>query len=307
MHRPVLLTEIVELLRVERGGSYIDATAGAGGVSEELLRRSAPDGKLLAIDKDPEAAENLEKRLEAFGTRCEVVNADFSDLLSVASERGFRDPDGIVFDLGLSSDQLDNAERGFSLKLEGPLDMRMNRNTSSTAADIVNYADEGELRRIFRSYGEERRAGRVARAIVAERNRGYLDSTTKLADTVAGVLRGAPGRIHPATRVFQALRIAVNEELDGLSKGLEQGLELLKTGGRLAAVSFHSLEDRIVKKCFVQHRGRMVSLQQGGARWEGALPVVKILTGKPVAPSSKECKDNPRARSAKLRVAEKLP
>ena len=216
------------------------------------------------------------------------------------------DVDGVLLDLGFSSDQMDDAARGFSFQAEGPLDMRLDRSEPRTAADLVNGMEESELADVIFELGEERDARRIARAIVAERVRSPIRTTRRLADVVAAAKRGPRGKIHPATQTFQALRIAVNRELESLDRGLEGALALVKPGGRVGVISFHSLEDRRVKRFFAEHAGRWESLEQGGERWVGAEPQVKLVTRKPVTASEDEIRANPRARSAKLRVAERV-
>jgi 16S rRNA (cytosine1402-N4)-methyltransferase len=214
--------------------------------------------------------------------------------------------DGVLLDLGVSSEQLDTPERGFSFMRDGPLDMRMDAEAGTTAADLVNNLSEEELKRVIVMYGEEPRAGRVARAIVAARRGRHVGSTLELAGLVEKALGPKRGRIHPATRTFQALRIAVNGEMDALRQGLDGALQVLREGGRLAVIAFHSIEDRIVKQFMAAHAGRWVARQEGGAAWVGLTPVVRVLTRRPAVPSDAECAENPRARSAKLRAMERL-
>ncbi len=305
MHEPVLVEEVMKLLQVESGGTYVDATAGGGGHSEEILKRASKPVKLLALDKDEDAVCKVKRRLNGYGSGHEVAQGDFSELDRLARENNLRDVDGILMDLGISSNQLADKSRGFSFAVDGPLDMRMDLRMKVTAEDIVNNCERERLEEIFRVYGEERYARRIARAIVMERKKAPVASTGRLASIVSSAVPRHGSRIHPATRVFQALRIAVNDELENLKKGLDAALGLLRPGGRLAAISFHSLEDRIVKRFFVEHRGRMESLQGGGAVWNGVYPRVRIITRGPVTASESEVKRNPRSRSAKLRVCEK--
>jgi len=227
-------------------------------------------------------------------------------MTAIASRHGIRKVDGVLLDLGVSSDQLDCAERGFSFDRDGPLDMRMDAKSKPTAADIVNTAPEGELADLLWRWGEERRSRRIARAIVHERGRGRIDSTLALARVVTTAVGGRRGKRHPATRTFQALRMAVNEELKCLEAGLEAGIDLLKEGGRIAVISFHSLEDRVVKECFRRHAGRFESLAAGGEEWRGTLPALELVNRRPTRPSGAEMAANPRSRSAKLRVAERV-
>ncbi len=306
MHEPVLVEEVMGFLQVETGGTYVDATAGGGGHSEEFVRRSLRPVKLLALDRDEEAVYAVKKRLSKYGGEHVVVQSDFSELRNVARENNIEDVDGALFDLGISSNQLADGARGFSFEIDGPLDMRMDQRMQTTAADIVNDMDEQSLEETFRIYGEERHSRRIARAIVRERQKAPVSSTGRLAGIVSATVSRRGSRLHPATRVFQALRIVVNNELESLKLGLGAALGILRPGGRLAAISFHSLEDRIVKHFFLEHRGRTESLQEGGSQWKGICPRVRVLTRKPVRASESEIERNPRSRSAKLRVCEKV-
>ncbi len=306
MHEPVLVEEVMSYLQVESGGILVDATAGGGGHSEEFVKRSSRSVKLLALDRDEEAVCAVGKRLRKYGGGHVVVQGDFSELGRIARENDFENADGVLLDLGISSNQLADGGRGFSFALDGPLDMRMDRRMKVTADAIVNNWEEQRLEEIFRVYGEERHSRRIARAIVRERQKAPVSSTGRLAGIVSATVPRRGSRIHPATRVFQALRIVVNDELESLKQGLDEALNLLKPGGRLAAISFHSLEDRIVKKFFVEHRGRMESLQGGGAVWKGVYPRARVITRRPVTASASEAERNPRSRSAKLRVCEKI-
>ncbi len=300
--------ETLERLDVRPGGSYIDATLGGGGHSAEILRRAGPSGRLLGIDRDEAALARAARRLESLPGEKVFVHGNHGDLGRIADENGFGEVDGVLIDTGVSSDQLDAAERGFSFRSDGPLDMRMDPSMGETAADLVARLDVAGLAEIFRKYGEEPRAAHVARAIVKARDLAPVTTTGQLADIVSRSL-GAPGRSrghHPATRVFQALRMAVNGELEALQKALEDAIARLRPGGRLVVITFESLSDRLVKQCFASHAGREVSLQQGGARWEGALPRLERIDRHAVAPSKAETASNPRARSAKLRAV-KMP
>jgi 16S rRNA (cytosine1402-N4)-methyltransferase len=292
-HAPVLAREVVEALQPHPGGSYVDATVGAGGHALHVLQTSAPDGRLLGLDADPTALALAAKLLASFGTRVQLVHARFSQLQAVALAHGFPGVDGIVFDLGISSMQIDDPSRGFSFQASGALDMRMSPDEAVTAAQLVNTLPERELADLIWRYGEERHSRRVARAIVARRARQPFEHTTDLAATIAAALPRR-GRIHPATRTFQALRIAVNRELEELEAALPQAASLLRPGGRQAVISFHSLEDRIVKHFF-----------RSGGGAPGA-PLLRALTRKPVVPTASEQQRNPRCRSAKMRVAESL-
>ena len=305
MHQAVLLPEVVGLLQPRPGGVYVDGTLGGGGHARAILEAAGGGARLLGLDRDGSALERARVRLGELAGACVLVKANFADLREVARDRGFGPVDGIVLDVGMSSDQLDDGERGFSFMRDGPLDMRMDRSQGTTAADLLNTRSESELAAWFRDLGEEPRARAVATRIVARRAGEPFARTGDLAALVAGVYGGRRERIHPATRVFQALRIAVNGELEALERGLEGGLDLLKPGGRMAVISFHSLEDRLVKQCFVEHEGRWEALAQGGSVWRGRTPAVRRLTRKPVVPGETECGQNPRARSAKLRAVER--
>jgi 16S rRNA (cytosine1402-N4)-methyltransferase len=283
-HQPVLLAEALELLAVRPGGRYVDGTVGLGGHAEAILRQSAPDGSLLGVDRDSEALEATGKRLAPFGERVRLAHADYREVPRLL---GGQQADGILLDLGVSSLQLDAAERGFSFRVEGPLDMRMDRSHGATAEELVNRLPERELADVIFRYGEERASRRIARAIVAARHSRRITSTTELASLV----RGSAGRsrrpgLDPATRTFQALRIQVNRELEGLAECLERLADCLAPGGRLVVIAFHSLEDREVKQRFRDLAGRGFAL----------------LTKKPLSPGEAEVAQNPRARSARLRA-----
>jgi len=304
MHEPVLLNETLEYLAVRPGGIYVDGTLGNGGHTRAILVRLAGAGRVIGIDRDWEA---LERARTVVGDEKGValVQGSFADVGDIVKGMGIQQIDGLLLDLGVSSEQLETAQRGFSFQHDGPLDMRMDRAQETTAADLVNSLPEAGLRRILGSLGEEKAAGRIARAIVRERSSEPIAGTARLAGIVARAA-GRRGRIHPATRTFQALRMAVNDELGALERGLEEGLALLAPGGRMAVISFHSLEDRAVKTCFRAHEGRLESLQAGGSRRVGKSPAVRRLTRKPVTPTAEELARNPRARSAKLRAVERI-
>jgi len=305
MHRAVLLDEVLSLLAPRSGGVYVDGTGGAGGHSRAIAERIGPRGRLLVLDRDAEAVERLREMLSGPFSQCAVVQANFAEVREVARANGIERAEGVLLDLGLSSDQLDAAGRGFSFMQDGPLDMRMDRTQALTAESLANDLPEEELADLLWRYGEEPRARAIARRIVLGRTRGRLTRTGQLADLVRAVYGGRRGRIHPATRTFQALRIAVNGELESLRKALDGAVELLAPGGRLAAISFHSLEDRIVKRFFVEHAGHWESRPAGGRDWICSDPELTTLTRKPVTASEQECEENPRARSAKLRAAER--
>lgn len=300
-HIPVLCREAVALLGPGDGGIYLDATFGAGGYSRAIL--AAADTRVIAIDRDRAAIAAGFDLVERSGGRLELVEDRFSNLAEVCAAQGAEQVDGIVMDVGVSSMQVDQADRGFSFRLGGPLDMRMGRD-GPTAADIVANASETDLANLIYLFGEERHSRGVARAIVAARRDAPIETTRALADIVSRVVRSKPGEIHPATRTFQALRIAVNEELDELQAALVAAERVLKPGGRLVVVSFHSLEDRIVKN-FLNVRSK----SGGGSRHlpeiHRAEPSFRILTKRPVTPGDDEIAANPRARSAKLRAAER--
>jgi len=305
-HTPVLLSPVLDYLQPRPGASYVDATLGGGSHAEAILTLSSPSGRLLGIDADPLALAASEERLSAFGDRVVLVESYFDDLKAIVERTGFVEPSGVLFDLGVSSPQLDRSERGFSFAEEAPLDMRLGPSAGRTAADLVNELPEAELRRIFGEYGEERYAGRIARRIVEERGRAPIRTTRQLADLIARSKPNIRERINPATRVFQALRVAVNDELDRLAAALPQALDVLAIGGRLAVISFHSLEDRIVKQ-FMRQEARDCICPPGLPECVcGHHASVRILTPRPVVPSDDEVAANPRARSAKLRVAEKI-
>ena len=293
----------MEWLRPERGGFFVDATLGAGGHAAALLA-SGPRIRLLGIDRDPDALALARARLEPFGARAELVAADFGDLDSVLEGRPA--PDGLLADLGISSMQLDRPDRGFSFRRDGPLDMRMDSHGRS-AADIVAASSVEELTRIFREYGEERMAAKIARVVVTERSRGPIASTRQLARIVAGAVGSRTGRIDPATRVFQALRIEVNQELLALSRFLAAAVNRLNAGGHLAVIAYHSLEDRIVKDTSRRDSGVCLCPPRQPRCVCGARRLLKVLTRRPVTPSAFEQQANRRARSARLRVAQKLP
>ncbi|MBI2865037.1 MAG: 16S rRNA (cytosine(1402)-N(4))-methyltransferase RsmH [Chloroflexi bacterium] len=302
-HVPVLLDEAVRYLDVKPGGKYIDCTVDGGGHARAILERSQPGGSLLGLDADPAAIAVAARRLEEFGQRAVLVNENFRDLHDVAVAQRFKPADGVLLDLGLSSLQLDDPGRGFSFQAEAPLDMRLSLQQTVTAADIVNARSEGELADLIYRYGEEPLSRRIARHIVQSRP---LHTTLELANVVIRAVGGRRGKIHPATRTFQALRIAVNEELDNLYTALEQALDILVPAGRLVVISFHSLEDRAVKEFMRQEAKGCRCPPSLPACVCGRQPRARILTGKIVTPSRDEALKNPRSRSAKLRACEKL-
>ncbi|HEY7125088.1 MAG TPA: 16S rRNA (cytosine(1402)-N(4))-methyltransferase RsmH [Ktedonobacterales bacterium] len=307
-HISVMPNEVLAGLRPQPGGRYIDATAGGGGHTALLLEHSAPTGQVLALDADPAALARVSQRLqeEVQARRLVLMQGNFVDLQALAERAGFPSVQGILADLGFSSDQLATGERGFAFSSDGPLDMRFDPTSQRTAADLVNTLSEEELADGFWRYGEERHARQIARRVIQARQRQPITRTRQLAELIAARAPGHPGGIHPATRTFQALRIMVNAELTHLEAMLPQALDLLAPGGRLAVISFHSLEDRIVKR-FLQAEAR-------GCICPPELPVcvchhrprVRIVTSHPLVATREEQQQNPRSRSAKLRVAERL-
>ncbi|MGQ9661091.1 MAG: 16S rRNA (cytosine(1402)-N(4))-methyltransferase RsmH [Kiritimatiellia bacterium] len=306
MHRPVLVKEVVEFLVVTEGGTYVDATVGSGGHARAILERAGPKARLLGIDRDEEAIRRCRESLWNFREQIVLVHGNFVQLEKLVAEEGIQDVDGILFDLGVSSEQLEDPERGFSFLKDGPLDMRMDRSQATSAQHLLRNASEAELFRILRDFGQERNARRIARAVVRERAKRPLLRTSDLVQVVGRVVGGSqpPQRIHPATRTFQAIRIAVNDELNCLEQGLAAALAVVRTGARIAVITFHSGEDRVVKHFFARHVGRMESLPGGGCAWRGETPRVRLLSRRPIVPTPQEVLSNPRARSAKLRVVE---
>lgn len=295
-HIPVLVREVLATLEPRPGGAYLDCTVGGGGHAEAILEAAGPPSRVVGIDRDPEAITVARERLGRFGDRVRLVQGDFRELPRLISELRLEGFDGVLFDLGISSLQLDDPSRGLRFSAEGPLDMRMDRESGGLAArELLHELPEKDLTRIIREYGEERWARQIARGIVNARSQGSLETTRDLAAVVARAIprRFWPRRIHPATRTFQAVRITVNQELTGLEEALEVATGLLNPGGRIAVISFHSLEDRVVKHLF----RRLAA--------PGAVPGVTIITRRPVTPSPEERAQNPRARSAKLRGAER--
>lgn len=305
MHEPVLFEEVLAGLAVKPGGHYIDGTLGGGGHARAVLERAGPKGRLLGIDRDPHALALATKRLADF-PNATLVRGKFSDMKALAQQHGFDAVDGVLLDIGVSSMQLDSPERGFSFQADAALDMRMDPDLQRSAADWINQTSESDLADVLWRYGEERASRRIARFVVEARQRAPIRTTGELAALVARAKGGPRGRIHPATQTFQALRIAVNDELGELEQGLEAALELLKTGGRLAAISFHSLEDRVAKQRMAAHVGRRESLEAGGEHWIVSPPRVKWIVKTPAMAGEEELKRNPRSRSARLRVVERI-
>lgn len=310
-HQPVLYKEIIHALQPKAGGRYVDGTLGAGGHARGILEACAPDGQLLGLDVDPQALAIARKTLAPYEGRIHLAQASYTTLAAQLQRLGWDQVDGILLDLGASSMQFDTPERGFSFQHDAPLDMRFDPRTPQTAADIVNRYSERELADLLYEYGEERDARKIARAIVRARP---LHTTRELAAVIEaasprpfGRLRAARGdRIHPATRTFQALRIAVNDELASVKAALSQAAAGLRSGGRIAVISFHSLEDRIVKEFFREQSRDLVNPPYERIYAEERKATLKEITRKPITPSEEEIRNNPRARSAKLRIAEKL-
>jgi 16S rRNA (cytosine1402-N4)-methyltransferase len=304
-HTPVLLKEVVSQMQPRSGGLYVDATLGGGGHATELLRASSPDGRLIGLDWDAEALAEVERRLGDLRGRATLVRANFAELEDVLMDLGVTSVDGVLFDLGISSRHVDEASRGFSFQREGQLDMRMDARTEVSASDLLNAASEAQLAAIFLRYGEERRARAIARAVVRTRERQPLVTTTDLVRVVEQVLGPKRGPTHPATRVFQALRIYINRELENLERGLETAVRRLKSGGRVVVIAYHSLEDRIVKHYFQRLSSACICPPGLPVCACGRQDELRVITKRPVGPSPEELAANPRSRSAKMRVAEK--
>lgn len=308
MHKPVMLSEVLEWLRPQAGMTIVDATVGAGGHAHVIAERLGDTGTLIALDRDESMLEHAQARLEPLPCTKHFVHADYRDLPLVLDELGIQSVDGILIDMGVCTDQLDDPERGLAFRFDAPLDMRLDRSQSTTAYHLLQKIRQEQLVRILREYGEERWAVPIARRIIQRRNQGRMNTT---GDLVAAVMEAVPRRfhdrrIHPATRTFQAIRIAVNRELDGLQEAIEAICHRLKMGGRICVLAYHSLEDRAVKHAFRNLSGR-VPTPTGAALTEApSRPILRILTLKPLEPSEAETEANPRARSAKLRVAERV-
>jgi 16S rRNA (cytosine1402-N4)-methyltransferase len=301
-HRSVLVGEVLDSLAVLAGRCYLDGTLGGGGHSEALLEAGA---LVVGVDQDEDALSYARRRLARFGERFHAVHASFGDVAQVLDSMGVQQLDGALLDLGVSSYQIDTAERGFSFQNDGPLDMRMNRSSSVSARDLINTASAEQLERIFKEYGEEPNARKIAQRLIRDRMVRPLASTFDLVRCIESV-SPRRGKTHPATRVFQALRIAVNRELEVIPRGLDALTNRLRAGGRLAVITFHSLEDRIVKQYFQRHSAPTIDRPEWIAPRRNPECIFQKITGKPVVPSEEEQRLNPRSRSAKLRAVEKL-
>jgi 16S rRNA (cytosine1402-N4)-methyltransferase len=309
-HVPIMVDEVLEGLGVKPGGIYFDGTVGGGGHTEAVLERSAPDGRVVGLDRDPSAVERCQERLRGYGSRVVLCHADFSEVVETLSGLGLLPVDGLLLDLGVSSHQLDEPGRGFGLMADGPLDMRMDPGAGSTAAELIARLTEEELAGVIRTFGEEGASRRISRAIKRALERGELGGTTDLRRVVTSALGARGGRqqrrIHPATRTFMALRIAVNDELGRLRRFLETFTEALRPGGRVVVLSFHSLEDRAVKERFVSLARPCTCPPDLPVCACGKQPSLALLGRKAVRPRAEEIAANPRARSARLRVAERV-
>lgn len=307
LHIPVLLKETIEALNIDPHGLYVDGTLGRGGHSRAILEKLT-DGRLIAIDRDQTAIDDCRRRLCEFNDKITYVHGNFRDIKSILNDAGDAQVDGMLFDLGVSSPQLDEAERGFSYMHDAPLDMRMDKTAAVTAKDVVNTWPEDELRRIFFEYGEERYAARIAAGIVRRRKEAPIETTFELVDAIKSSMpaQALREKQHPAKRTFQAIRIAVNDELDSISDMLSDAADCLKSGGRIAVISFHSLEDRIVKNLFNSKEKGCTCPPDFPVCVCGFKQTMKVITRKPIVAGKKELEINPRARSAKLRVAEKI-
>ena len=306
-HISVLLEECLEGLAIKPDGIYVDGTLGGAGHSSQIAKRLTT-GRLIGIDRDPVALQAAAERLEPYKDRVMLVHSNFCEMAQVVRNLGLSGVDGILLDLGVSSPQLDDAERGFSYQADAPLDMRMDRRSEKTAYTVVNTYPEEELKRILFTYGEEKFSARIARRIVEERAKAPIATTKELSDLIKGAMPAAAreGGHHPAKRSFQAIRIEVNGELDAITPALESALSRMNSGARLAVITFHSLEDRIVKQTFARLAEGCKCPRSLPICVCGNKPKVKIITKKPILPSEQELSENPRSRSAKLRIAEKL-
>jgi 16S rRNA (cytosine1402-N4)-methyltransferase len=304
-HKPVLKDKVVEYLVTDRSGIYLDATIGTGGHAETILEELNEWGKLLGIDKDEDSLEIAQRRLRRFGKKVNFFHQSYSSIPELLNSLKIEKIDGIIMDLGLSSYQLERPERGFTYSQNGPLDMRFDKREGKNAFEVVNKYSFEELVRIFKEYGEEKFSKRIAQAIIQNRKVKRIETTKELRDIITSILR-TKDDIKTLSRIFQALRIEVNDELSELEKGLENGIKALATGGRICVISYHSLEDRIVKEKFNQLSKGCICPPEYPACVCGGKRVLRVLTRKPVIPEEKEIKENPKSRSAKLRAAEKL-
>lgn len=302
-HVPVLFNEVLDIINPVSGGLYVDGTVGAGGHSRGILERSSPDGRLIGFDRDPDALALAVKNLSAFLDRVELIHSSYHELTTHLNNRNWQSVDGIVIDLGLSSMQLDDPDRGFSFRFDAPLDMRFNSEQVLKASDLVNELSRDELIQIISDFGEEKFSRRIVDAIIRQRP---ITTTKQLAEIIERVVPAHGTRIHPATRTFQALRIAVNEELEILRSFLPLAVEALKPGGRLAVIAFHSLEDRIVKEFLRKESKDCICPPEIPICVCDHQAAIKELTRRPIRPEEREIDENPRARSAKLRAAEKI-
>ena len=305
-HIPVLLTEALELLHISFGGIYVDGTLGSGGHCEKILSRLAGSGKVIGLDLDRDSLDATSYRLNQRFSNLQAFQENFKNLAEILRQLGIPNIHGCLLDLGVSSPQLDTPERGFSFRYKGPLDMRMDLRQKQTAADLVNQFPQRELISIFRKYGEEPQSRKIAEAIVRQRKQNPIRTTTELAQLVGKVKRRQTGRIHPATKIFQALRIEVNQELTELQNSLDKIIDLLLPGGRLVVITFHSLEDKTVKNVFRKASGKCICFQPPPLCACPRVKKGKILTRKPMTPDDQELDQNPRARSAKMRAIEKI-
>ena len=306
-HRSVLLNEAVDALAIRKDGTYVDGTAGGGGHSFEIASR-LENGLLIAIDQDENAIAAAGERLAPYASRVKIVRNNFSNLDDVLATCGVEEIDGLLLDLGVSSHQLDEAERGFAYQNDAPLDMRMDRRQTKTAYDVVNYYSEQDIKDILYTYGEERFSARIAAKIISARQKKPIETTGELAELIKSAIPAAAreGGHHPAKRSFQAIRIEVNAELDVILPAIESAVKHMRSGGRIAIITFHSLEDRLVKQAFVRLASGCTCPKDLPVCVCGKKPLVRIISRKPILPSAEELEENPRSRSAKLRVAEKI-
>ena len=307
-HVPVMLAEVLEFLQPQGGQTFIDCTLGGGGHALEIIKQIQPDGKLIGIDRDEEALRAAADSIKEFSENVILEKGNFAEISEIAERNGVKEVNGVLFDLGVSSHQLESAERGFSFRYDAPLDMRMDIRQVTTARELVNSLSEKKLAELMWKFGEERWAKRIAKFIIERRGRKPIETTGELVETILAAVpaKARPETIHSATKTFQALRIAVNRELEALQTGLDAAIYMLAKGGRICVLSYHSLEDRIVKQTFARHAGRCECPPGLPVCVCGAEKRIEILTKRPVVASDEEVRSNPRARSAKLRVAVRL-